>query len=203
MRIAMTAAALAAGAGIAGATTPHIDDGGMVHVMIGWDGASVSAHQDPAMDVPLIAYPGETYDGAASVLDGMSYSSRYGFLNDGFITLNPGEAVWIERVSATDGLMAFEGGMRSMADMHTYTPIFESDGDTWQWSGTMNHPWFAAAAPGDYQMTFEIFVGDTSGNRLPGYASDTITLGFIAVPTPSGVGVLAGAGLIAPRRRRR
>lgn len=201
MRITMTGAALALAAAPALAS-PHIDDGGMVHVMIGWDGSAVSAHQDPAMDVPLIAYPGETYDGAAAVLDGTYYSSRYGFLNDGFISLNAGEAVWIERVSATDGLLAYEGGMRSMAEMHTYDAIFAADGDRWRWGGTMHHPWFAADAPGDYQMSFEIYVGDELGAHIDGYASGFITLGFTAVPTPSGVGVVAGVGLIALRRRR-
>ncbi|MFG0306960.1 MAG: hypothetical protein ACF8Q5_12190 [Phycisphaerales bacterium JB040] len=183
------------------ADIPRIDDGGMVHVTLSFDGALLSV--DPPHElVTLTAYEGETYDGAASVLNGTAYSSRYGILHDGFLSLGAGQHLWIERTGATAGLNAYSGGMRMMAAMHAYDPIFQSDGDRIEYLGAMTHPWFATTVLGAHEMSFRVFIGDEFGVRDEGIGEDTFTLSFNAVPAPGAAGVLGLGALLAARRRR-
>ncbi len=197
-------------AGSAGAQLPQFMwDGGMKHVLISFDGTSLGIEVDPnspQLPLPLAMRTfGESYQGNASVLDGKFYSSQYGFLADGFISLPAGAAISIEMLSATQGLEVYEGGLRSMLANHTYAPIFGTDGsDTaWQWGGTMHHPWFAAGALGSYEAVFEVYLSDAAtGDRLSGFVSDTVTLQWRAVPAPGTAAVLGLGGLVASRRRR-
>ncbi|MEO1716347.1 MAG: hypothetical protein AAFR76_04475 [Planctomycetota bacterium] len=197
-------------AGAAGAQLPQFMwDGGMKHVLITFDGVSVGVEVDPntpSLELPLeMRNFGGAYQGNASVLDGAYYSSQYGFLADGFITLPQGAAISIEMLSATPGLNVYEGGLRMMRENHTYAPIFGTDGSdtSWEWGGTMHHPWFAVDELGVYEAQFEVYISDAvTGDRLSGFASDTVTLSWQAVPTPGSAVALGLGGLVAVRRRR-
>ncbi|VAX40044.1 hypothetical protein MNBD_PLANCTO03-2202 [hydrothermal vent metagenome] len=73
----------------------------------------------------------------------------------------------------------------------------------WQWGGTMTHNWYAAMAAGDYDTTYEVYVGDAAtGQPLDGYTADQVTLLFTAIPAPGTLAVL-GLGSIGLLRRRR
>lgn len=197
-------------AGSAGAQWPQfMRDGGMKHVLITFDGTSLGIEVDPntpSLPLPLAMQTfGESYQGAAGVLDDTYYSSQYGFLADGFISLPAGAAISIEMLSASAGLDVYEGGRRMMRDTHTYAPIFGTNGSdaSWQWDGQMHHPWFAVSELGFYEAEFEVFLSDAvTGERLPGFASDSLTLQWEAVPAPSTAMVLGLGGLVASLRRR-
>jgi len=180
---------------------PHIDDGGMVHATFSYDGVGVTTHS-PAETVTLQMYPGESYTGAASVLDGTAYSARFGLLHDGFFSLGAGEHMWIERLAGSAGLNAYSGGMRSMAMMHTFDPIFTADGDHIEYAGTMNHPWFSTTVMGEHSMDLLVYVGDAGGAQIDGTTSGTLTLNFNAIPSPGTAAALGLGGLLAGRRRR-
>ncbi|MEO0631924.1 MAG: hypothetical protein AAFY46_14550, partial [Planctomycetota bacterium] len=197
-------------AGSTGAQLPQFMwDGGMKHVLIAFDGTNVGVEVDPntpSLELPLEMQTfGESYQGNASVLDGTYYSSQYGFLADGFISLPQGASISIEMLSATPGLNVYEGGLRMMRENHTYTPIFGTDGSdiTWEWGGTMHHPWFAVDELGFYEAEFEVYISDAvTGDRLSGFVSDTVTLQWQAVPAPGAAALLGLGGLAASRRRR-
>ena len=197
--------ALVCGTALGGVSLPNVW-GEMEHVMISLDNGAVHAHvgTDAGNPVELQRFVGESYSGAASVLDDSYYSSQYGWVPDGFISLDAGEFMWIEHVSSTAGLDVYEGGMRMMRDMHTYDSILGTDGsdDAWMWSGMMVHNWYSADALGSYEATYEVFVGDASGSAVTGYDSALVTLNFDAVPSPAGLSVLGLGGLVVTRRRR-
>lgn len=177
----------------------------MRHIMVSLSGNALSAHADWGdQRTVLERFPGETYLGAASVLENKAYGDQYGWMADGFIDPGAGNSISIELVSATAGLKTYEGGRRMMKANHTYDPIFGTAGsaDTWVWPGTMVHNWYAAELNGDYEATYRVFVSDAGGQSVAGFTDATVTLYFRAVPAPSAVGTLACAGLLASRRRR-
>lgn len=179
--------------------------GEMRHVMIGLSGGMLDVHLDDAGTASeMWSFPGESYDGAAGVLDGMYYSSQYGWLANGFISLGSGETIMIENVGSTPGLEAYEGGMRGMRANHTYDAIFGTDGSdpATEWDGMMRHDWFAADSIGDYQATFRVYVQDSTGGEVSSYGDAEMTLLFSAVPAPGGLALLGIGGLVAGRRRR-
>lgn len=186
---------------------PHVD-GSMKHLMVSLDGQALSVHLDgdPLERMDMLRYRGERYTAPADVLDEKYYSSRYGWLADGFIDLPAGAGVFVSVVEADAGLEVYEGGMRSMLQMHTYDPILGTGGNTdpWQWPGSMVHNWYAASSPGLYGATYEVYVGDAAtGVPLTGYTPDQVTVLFSAVPAPGALGLLALAGLLGARRQRR
>jgi len=196
---------LASVACVASAETLPQVVGDMRHVMIGLSGGMLEAHvEDAGTAAEMWSFPGEAYDGAAGVLDEMYYSSQYGWLADGFISLGTGESIMIENVSSTPGLEAYEGGMRMMRANHTYDAIFGTDGSAMAtpWDGMMRHDWFAAESIGDYQATFRLYVADAAGGEVTSYGDTEVTLLFSAVPAPGGLAVLGLGGLVAGRRRR-
>ncbi|MEM1329831.1 MAG: hypothetical protein AAGG07_04650 [Planctomycetota bacterium] len=207
MKNMITATALALIAGVAQAQVPNVVGMPMKHAMISLDGTTgaidVHLDGDTTERIELVRFPGESYDGAASVLDGTFYGDRYGWLADGFITLDPGLGVWVELVDQSAGLRVYEGGMRMMRANHTYAPILGTDGSggAWQWSGAMTHNWYSVDTLGDYQVTYRVYVGDQQGNAVAGFTSDTVTFSFTAVPAPA-TAALLGAGLLAGVRRR-
>ncbi|MEM8757062.1 MAG: PEP-CTERM sorting domain-containing protein [Planctomycetota bacterium] len=184
-------------------------DGGMKHVLIGFDGQDLSMEIDPAsttLPLPLeMRTFGESYSGNASVLDGSFYSSQFGFLANDTIQLPSGGAIFIEMGDSSDGLRVYEGGRRMMRDTHTYAPIFGTDGSdsVWEWNGQMHHPWFAVDSVGTYEAEFRVFIGDAlTGEALPGFGSADATLSWTAVPAPASAVLLGLGGLAAARRRR-
>lgn len=201
----MTGLIAGACAGASADVWPDIS-GGMVHVMIGVHEGMIHAHAEsvPGGRVELIRFPGESYSGAAGVLDKTWYSSRYGWMADGFIALGAGERIWIENIARDEGLGVYEGGMRSMRHMHTYAPLFGTMGSDpgSDWNGMMRHDWFSATGIGEYDATFRITVRDALGASVDSYGSAEVTLRFVAVPAPASAACLGIAGVFAGRRRR-
>lgn len=195
---------LSTGSAFAGFNAPNAHSWPMEHVSLSLTDGHVHAHTNEGASVDLLRFEGEQYSGAASSLDDSYYSDQYGWVADGFISLGADEFMWIQLVDATDGLDVYEGGMRMMRENHTYEAILGTDGssDAWMWSGVMTHNWYSAGELGTYQATYEVFVGDIDGNALSAYTSDTVTLNFNAVPSPSGAFTLGLGTLIATRRRR-
>jgi hypothetical protein len=177
----------------------------MRHIMVSLEGNSLHAHADWAdQRTVLERFPGQTYLGAASVLDGKAYGDQYGWLADGFIDPGAGNGISIELIGATAGLETYEGGMRMMKANHTYSPIFGTAGSSvvWDWPGSMVHNWYAAELNGDYEATYRVFVSDAGGNAVAGFTDATVTLYFRAVPAPGAAGLGVGLLALAVRRRR-
>ncbi len=207
MKPTLAVAAVVAASNTAGAAVWPNVWGEMKHAMIGVQNGRITAHvMDPASErVEMVRFPGESYSGAAAVLDEKYYSSRYGWVADGFLSLAPGEQIVIENISGDTGLEVYEGGMRSMAPMHTYDPIFGTAGSpaTDTWDGMMRHDWFAATSPGEYEMRFRIYVADDAGNLVGSYGEAGLTFLFSAVPAPGALPAFVLAGLAGVGRRRR
>lgn len=206
MAIVLSVVGLASAA-LADDSWPH-SEGSMKHMLVSLDQQTLNVEMmgDPLEKVDLIAYPGEQYTHPADVLDNRYYTDRYGWAADGFIDLPAGAAIFVQVLTTDPGLDVYEGGMRSMKQMHTYAPILGTDGssDMWQWDGTMMHNWYAADTTGLYQVSYSVYVGDeATGAPLAGYTGDQVTLYFNAIPTPATSSVLIGAlGLAGVRRRR-
>ncbi|MEO0511433.1 MAG: PEP-CTERM sorting domain-containing protein [Planctomycetota bacterium] len=180
--------------------------GPMEHLLISYDGSSLSVSLDPNADPSanvLDDQDGAVYDGNASVLSGRMINDQYGWLANGFIQLGSGEGIWVEALSVSDGLDVYEGGMRPMLANHSYSAILGTEGSSglWQWSGTMTHNWYAADEAGLYEATYRVFVGDAVTGADLGIASDTVTLSFVAIPAPASA-ALVGLGLFGIARRR-
>ncbi len=175
--------------------------GDMEHIMVHLHGNAIEAHVHAHH--PLVMHnPGQTYPGAASVLNGLNYNAQYGWMLDGFWGPPAGSVLWIEQTDATDGLLVYRGG--TMTDPGDFAPIFGTDGSIARirWDGSMLHNWYAAAAPGDYTAAYSIYFGDAQGNPTDGYAAGSATLSWTVVPAPAAGLTLLGAGLLcAPRRR--
>lgn len=176
------------------AELPQIPDP-MIHLGIEVSGTDVIAHApDPALPnntLPLYNY-GETYDAPADVLDGLAYNDQFGWVAHGFITLPAESAIFLKLISKSDGLSTFEGGMRWNRANHSYATILDVPGATWAWGGSMTHHWYAAAEPGLYQATYELYVGDiATGDPVPDYSADRITLQFTYLPEPATLALMA------------
>lgn len=206
-KTAIIASTLAATATLASAGLPTAHTWPMEHIMISMDANNtLHAHINTDADHPIEMrrFPGETYDGNASALNDQYYSDQYGWILDGIIDPGFGNSIWIEMVTQTDGLSTYQGGMRSMIAMHTFNPIFGTDGSNtaWQWSGAMTHNWYAAADLGDYAASYNIFVGDIDGNAVAGFGAATVTLNLRAVPAPASLALLGLGSLTITRRKR-
>lgn len=194
------------GTALAGFNAPNAHSWPMEHIMVSLDNGQIHAHAnaDASSPIELVQFAGQSYSGNAAALDDTYYSDQYGWVADGFIGLNSGEFMWVEMTNSSAGLNVYEGGMRMMRDMHTYNPILGTDSsdDAWMWSGMMVHNWYSADSLGDYQVTYEVYIGDATGNAITSYTSDSVTLYFNAVPSPAGLSLLGLTGLAATRRRR-
>jgi len=172
--------ALVALSAIAFAAAPQMG-GPMEHIMVHRHGSMVDAHVHDAGPLTLQNY-GESYAGAAAVLNGLAYNAQYGWMVEGFWSPPAGSVLWIEQTSATAGLQVFSGG--TMMNMGTFEPIFGTSGSSprIQWNGAMLHNWYAAAAPGTYTATYSIYFGDAAGNPTPGYQPGSATLSWELAP---------------------
>jgi hypothetical protein len=205
----VSAAAVVALAGSAGAQVWPQFEGAMKHVLITFDGTNIGVEIDHLVNpeptpLPMVNY-GDSHTAPADVLDGMYISSQYGFLPDGLISLPQDAAIWVEMTSATAGLEVYEGGMRMMRANHTYAPLFGTGGSdsNWQWNGMMHHPWVAAPTNGEYEASFAVYIGDAvTGQRLTGFGEDSVRLDWVAVPAPASMALLGLGGVACVRRRR-
>ncbi len=188
----------------ANADTWPLIDGPMEHVFVAFDGSRIDVTLENPGNLPLpMLNHGETYTPPAAALDGKGYSSQFGWLVNGTWSPPAGTSVWVRLLDQTPGLDTYAGGMRSMATMHSYNPLFVTGGadDKWQWSGTMVHNWYAASLYGDYEATYEVYLGNSVGTPDPGYGADTVTLSWTYVPEPGSLTLLGLAGLLGLRRR--
>lgn len=181
--------------------------GPMEHVLISYDGVSLTVGFDSNHTGErklLDDRGGPSYTGNASVLSGRMINDQYGWLANGFIQLDASQGIWIEVLNATEGLDVYEGGRRPVRDNHTYDAILGTEGssDRWQWSGLMTHNWYAVDEAGLYEATYRVYVGDAITGEDLGIASGTVTLGFVAIPAPASLSLLASGGLVLNRRRR-
>lgn len=207
MQIITALTAIASCSLIAHAGLPNAHTWPMEHIMVSMDDTNtLHAHvnADVSNPVEMLRFEGEVYDGSAGVLNDQYYSDQFGWVLDGIVDPGFGNSIWIEMDSQSDGLSTYEGGRRMMIDVQTFNPIFGTDGSdaAWQWSGMMTHHWYSAATLGDFQATYNIFVGDSSGNAIAGYGAASVTLNLRSVPTPASMALLGLGSLTITRRKR-
>ncbi len=201
--IAIVVVSLSSGYVAQAAIWPHAD-GMMEHVFVGFDGQALEVTlEHPAnLPLPMLSYA-EAYTPPANVLDGKGYSSQFGWLASGTWAPPTGHFVWVKVLDQAAGLETYQGGMRSMIPMHTFAPLFGTNGAApeWKWGGMMVHNWYAAATPGDYSASYQVFLGDAAGVPNPAYAPDTVTLSWKYVPEPASLAALALISALSIRRR--
>ena len=174
IRNTITIACTLAATGAALAQTPRMG-GPMRHVMLGLDGDRVMAMNPHAEPMELQNY-GETYSGAAAVLDDTAYNGQYGWMAMAGLTLPAGASLWIELEDASDGVMVYRGG--------SFAPLHGTDGSAmaFEWDGRMLHNWWAATEVGSYEADMLIYVGDASGAPVADYEPARTTLRWIYRP---------------------
>ncbi|MEM9166873.1 MAG: GC-type dockerin domain-anchored protein [Planctomycetota bacterium] len=145
----------------------------MLHLLITQNGQSLTVSFETAVfDTPILEDFGDTYTGPGAVLTGRAYNSQYGWLANGFFNLN-GNGIFVRPVEIDQGLAFY--------DEFSFAPILTTSGSApaWRWTGQMTHNWVAATIPGDYEATFEVYVGDpATGEPLPGWTPAMVTLAW-------------------------
>lgn len=191
-----------------------LENNGMKHLNVALSDTALSVHvsDSPSSPVIMISGMGVDYtDDKFNVLENVYFNGQYGWLPEGtFDALPADSAVWIKRTGVTSpagaALHVYEGGnMREGMAAWTMNEIYANDGDIWMWDGAMQHDYYTADLPGDYSMSFEVFVGDQSGTPLTQFAPAAATLDFRVVPEPNSYGwfgLMATAMLLRHRRRR-
>lgn len=202
----------------------------MMHLLVSQSDQSLQFGFETPIDGPLeMTVQGDSFSGAASVLNGLAVNAQFGWLASGFFSLPAGSGVFVRAIHQDAGLVAYDG--------FTFDPIFGTDGssDVWQWSGAMTHNWYGVSSPGLYEATYEVYVGDSSGASLDGWTGALVELSWVfgsaglpsrvddlkaslgvrgpavigravgtgPIPTPSAVGLMVVAGVLSARRRAR
>jgi hypothetical protein len=107
-------------------------------------------------------------------------------------TYGAGACIWIEVISQSEGLKTYNavGKFGVNADnsqtvdpeAHGYAGIFGTDGSPtkWKWDYGMDHnvytvPWVGMAAGQEYSATYEVYVGDSEGNKIGPSTTETWT----------------------------
>lgn len=172
---------------------------GMKHALVSFDGVGLDIHlaAPPATPVTMTTGFGASYDPPFDVLEGAYFNSQHGWLPEGILVPPVGADVWIKRLSATApsgaSFQVFEGGMGAGMAGWSMQELYANNGDTWKWDREMQHDLFVANLPGQYSMTFEVYLGDSAnGEPLAQYGSATTTLRF-ATPVPEPMGLLPTA----------
>ncbi|MEQ9459453.1 MAG: hypothetical protein RIG82_00685 [Phycisphaeraceae bacterium] len=161
----------------------------------GPSGNASSSDRLVAMSANQAAGPFESpYD----VLNNQPFNAQIGWLEDQSIGFKPIDipidatiAIELIAVSGPGIVSIYEGGNGNqlMTTGHTMNPIQGTGGSpaAWLWDDDflMQHNWVAFSAPGDYDLTFSIFVADLLGNPLTGYTADDITFAYTVLPEPS------------------
>jgi len=169
--------------------------------------------ESPSMATVEMQDNAGTFTGSSSVLNDLGYNGQFGWLANGFISLPPSSGIFVRTTSISEHLSVYEQG--------SYDEIMGTNGssDIWQWDGTMIHNWYATEVHGTHHASYEVFVGDLSGNPLDGFSSGFVDLNFLygpdlsdrigsiagsvgAVPTPGALSILAMSAVIGSRRRR-
>jgi hypothetical protein len=129
-----------------------------------------------------------------AVLNGTAYSRVLGWYDEGTTGANgdnfydtyarelAGHYVWIEKTGGSPELKTY--AISEASDpTGPYTPIFGTEGSSprWCWDGFMAHNVYAvaltalAASNQVFTATYQLYVGDAAGNRVPGYGDTTTT----------------------------
>jgi hypothetical protein len=188
------------------------ENNGMKHVNVSLTDTVLGIHVDSPPVALVIMTSGlqANFEPAKfDVLEGVYFNAQHGWLPTGFFAPLPQDAsLWIRRIGATQpagsSFKVYEAGnmMEGMASW-TMNEIYAADGATWRWDGLMQHDYFTADLPGEYSMSFEVYVGDGTGSPLAEYSAASTTLQFLAVPEPTGGWLfLAGVALVYRVRRR-
>lgn len=198
----------------AGAASPSMG-GAMSHLLVTlFDQQIYVSFESPSMSTVELMNYGESYDGAASVLDRTGYNSQFGWLANGFISLPGSSGIFVRTIHGSPHLDVYaESG---------FDPILGTDGsdELWQWDGTMTHNWYSSRVKGSHTVRYEVFVGDLFGEPLSGYAAGSVELNFAygedrrgirypidelqrPLPAPSALGALGLLGAVLSVRRRR
>ncbi|WP_428388609.1 hypothetical protein [Mucisphaera sp.] len=220
LTFATTSTALAAIPPMPGMTSGlGMPGNGMIHAEIAVQNNTVSAvlRDGPSggatPDNRLVAGPAAAFDPPYNVLSNRLYNAQYGWLEDqtiGFtpIDITPDESIWIELLStAGPGTVnIYEGGngQQLTATGHTMAPIHGTAGSpaAWQWDDDflMQHNWYTFSTPGDYDLTFNIYVGDNNGASLSTYTPAQLILTFTAIPEPGSAALLLPLAALTRRR---
>jgi hypothetical protein len=128
------------------------------------------------------------------VLNGTAYSRVLGWYDEGTTGANgdnfydtyavelAGHYVWIEKTGGSPELKTYAVS-EAEDPIGPYTPIFGTDGSParWCWDGFMAHNVYAvpltalAASNQAFTATYHLYVGDATGNPVPGYGGTTTT----------------------------
>lgn len=183
---------------------------GMKHAGVSLhDGTLVHMHMsnDPPTPVTMMSGFGMDYTPAKfDVLENQYFNAQYGWVVEGIVSLPAGSSIWMKRTAAMQPagsvFHVYEGGMGAEMAMWTMNEIYPADGAIWQWDGMMQHDYYTADRPGEYSMSFEVYIGDSTGSPLAGYTPGTATFLFTAVPEPASAGLML-CGLLGLGWRRR
>ena len=159
-------------------------------------------------DLSVVTFdPAQPY----AVLNGTAYSRVLGWYDQGTTGANgddfydtyaaqlKGNYVWIEKTGGSPELNTYLINEDVTGDPGTpYTPIFGTDGSStkWRWDGKMDHNAYAVAlkylitANQLFTATYHLYIGDQTGNPVPGYGDTTTTWRWqgpavAVVPKPS------------------
>ncbi|MCO6042572.1 hypothetical protein NG895_01500 [Aeoliella sp. ICT_H6.2] len=177
---------------------------GMKHILVSLDGTDLAVHvaEPPATPVTMMSGMGHDYAMSFEVLENHYFNAQYGWLQELPIVPPAASDVWIKRTGATmpggATFRVFEGGMGMDMGSWTMNQIHTEAAEAWKWDRDMQHDLYVADLPGEYSMSFEVYLGDaTTGEPLAGYGSATTTLYFTTpVPEPS-CAALAGVAVLA------
>ncbi|QDV80562.1 hypothetical protein [Botrimarina mediterranea] len=177
---------------------------GMKHADIDFDGSSLSIHLDETVPTPVLRPldEGDSFDPSApwSVLEGKAYNFQYAWTPASIWAPPSSLAVFVEQISATPGLKAYDRSRASMVDQPTYAPIFEN-GEPLRWNGMMTHNVYAVANPtlSRYEASYRVYLADeltgvepTDTMGAPLYGSATTTWTFLATPVPEPTTIALG-----------
>ncbi|MEQ9453703.1 MAG: hypothetical protein RLN76_03805 [Phycisphaeraceae bacterium] len=162
------------------------------------DGPSGSASPSDRLVAMSANQAGGPFESPYDVLNSQPFNAQIGWLEDqtiGFTPIDiPADAtIAIELITVFGpGIVSiYEGGNGNqlMTTGHTMSPIQGTGGSptAWLWDDDflMQHNWVTFSAPGDYDLTFNIFVADLSGNPLAGFTADDITFAYTVLPESS------------------
>ncbi len=189
----------------------NIDNNGMKHANVALADGALSIHIGTPPVSPVTAVSGFGVDYTPDkfdVLEDTYFNAQHGWLPDGFFNELPDAGlIWIKRtgVSQPPGatLKVYEGGnMMEGMEAWTMQEIYSVDGFAWPWDGLMQHDYFTADTPGNYSMSFEVYVGSPEGTPIEGFAPATTTFDFVVVPEPACLTLLflGAIPLLVPRR---
>ncbi|HHN78113.1 MAG TPA: hypothetical protein ENK11_05485 [Phycisphaerales bacterium] len=123
--------------------------------------------------------PGETYTGAAAVLNGTRFNAQYGWLVSGLWAPPPGGFVYIDQIDASPTLSVYAG--RAFGPYSFMDPILGtgSSASGFAWDGVMLHNYYAVTMPGHYSASYLVYIGDANGEPIAGYSPGEVTLGWV------------------------